>query len=455
MPTKIADDFTGGDGPRNALIDGAELLDEIRTWFATYISTVSEADLDLLTLWAAHTHLVKETYTTPRLQLDSPVPGSGKTTCLEHLQRLCLRSVQMASVSSPALLTRMLDKEQRTILIDEVDRSLSPDKEGVADLLAVLNSGYKRGATRPVLVPVKGGAWEVKEMPTFAAVAMAGNNPSLPDDTRSRVIRVLLLPDLGGTVEESDWEMIEKDALFLHSQLADWAEQVREQVLAERPKLPDGITGRFREKWAPLKRVAVAAGGRWPDAVDEMSLRDKEEFEMDREDGLIQEKPAVVLLKHIHELWPDGDHFLPTKELIDLLVIEYPNVWGEESPYGKRLTDKRLGGMLAKGYKIHSDREGRGTPRGYFQSAFTRAWHRMGVAPSHQSGEGGASGECGADDAPDSPDAPHAPDPPEGAEEPIKLFSTCEVGGDIEACLNNNCRLFGFCVAGHDEDGAP
>jgi hypothetical protein len=47
---KIADDFTGGSGERNTLIDGARLLDAIREWLATYISTVSDSDLDLLTL---------------------------------------------------------------------------------------------------------------------------------------------------------------------------------------------------------------------------------------------------------------------------------------------------------------------------------------------------------------------------------------------------------------------
>jgi len=80
----------------------------------------------------------------------------------------------MASLSSPALLTRMLDAGMRTILIDEADRSLNPDKEGVAELLAVLNSGYKRGDTRPVLVPTKDG-WRVSEMPTYCPVVMAGN----------------------------------------------------------------------------------------------------------------------------------------------------------------------------------------------------------------------------------------------------------------------------------------
>src|SRR5690606_25804692 len=124
-----------------------ELLGEVRAWLARFVVTMSGDDLDLLALWAAHTHVCVETYTTPRLVLDSPVPGSGKTTVLEHLERLCMHPVQMASLSSPALLTRMLDAGLRTLLIDEADRSLSPDKPEVAELIAVLNSGYKRGGT--------------------------------------------------------------------------------------------------------------------------------------------------------------------------------------------------------------------------------------------------------------------------------------------------------------------
>ena len=41
---------------------------------------------------------------------------------------------------------------------------------------------------------------------------MAGNNPNLPADTASRQIRVLLMPDIDGTVEDSDWEYIEDAA---------------------------------------------------------------------------------------------------------------------------------------------------------------------------------------------------------------------------------------------------
>lgn len=291
------------------------VLDEVRDWFARYVSTMDDGDLDLLTLWSAHTHLCVETYTTPRLILDSPVPASGKTTTLEHLGRLCLHPIQMASLTSPALLTRMLDAGMRTILIDEADRSLNPDRDGVVELLAVLNSGYKRGGSRPVLVPTK-GSWKVSEMPTFAPVVMAGNNPNLPEDTRSRAIRVLLMPDVDGSIEESDWELIDDDARALGGRLAAWAEMVRDEVRENRPPLPAGVTGRARERWSPLKRVAAAAGGRWSAVVDHLAVADVERITLEREEGIVQQRPAVALLTHLHQVWAEGETFIPTDALL-------------------------------------------------------------------------------------------------------------------------------------------
>jgi hypothetical protein len=354
-----------------------EVLDRVRTWLGRFILTVHDGDLDVLTLWAAHTHLCLETYTTPRLIIDSPVHGSGKTTALEHLQRLCLRPVQAASLSSPAMLARMLDKELRTILIDEVDRNLNPKKDGVEDLIAVLNSGYKRGGMRPVLVPTKEG-WDIKEMPTYSPVAMAGNAPNLPEDTRSRTIRVLLLPDLEGRVESSDWEEIEVDAIDLGASLAVWADEVREVVRTVRPGLPEGCTGRSKERWSPLRRVAAAAGGHWPETTDELIRRDLIEAQMDKEDGMVTTPPAVRLLHDINEVWPSGEHFIPTTTLVSELILRNPQQWGPESPYGRALTFQRLGRMLAQGFKVNSSRQGDG-PRGYYRQALAPVWRRMGI----------------------------------------------------------------------------
>ena len=246
-----------------------EVLDDVREWISRFLRTVTDADLDLLALWIVHTHLINEVYTTPRLLIDSPVPGSGKTTALEHIFHLALRPVQMAVVSSPAMLARLLEAEMRTLLIDEADRSLRPDAPGTPDVLAILNSGYKKGATRPVLVPDKESGWKTKEMPTFAPVALAGNNPHLPDDTRSRTIRVLLLPDLNGTVEESDWELIEDDSKKLAGRIAAWADHVRAQVAANRPPMPrespaDSGRSGSRSPGSPRPRAAPGRPGSTP-----------------------------------------------------------------------------------------------------------------------------------------------------------------------------------------------
>lgn len=373
MNEALPDGSDGSDG-----FDGSTEtpLDTVRTWFTRFVRTMDDLDLDLLALWAAHTHLCEELYTTPRLVLDSPVPGSGKTTVLEHLQRLCLRPIQMASLSSPALLTRMLDKATRTVLIDEADRSLSPDKPGVEELIAVINSGYKKGGTRPVLVPTKDG-WDVKEMPTFSPVAMAGNSPDLPEDTKSRTIRVLLLPDLDGTAETSDWEEIEPEAVHLGTELAEWAESVRDQVRVNRPPLPDGCIGRSKERWGPIKRIAVAAGGRWPDIADQLIGRDLEAIEQDKVDGMSVERPAVALLRHLREIWGD-EPFLPTSYLIERLIHTHPDMWGAGCPFGKPLTPQRFGRMLASAYKVHSSKDSK-DKRGYYRSALAPAARRMGI----------------------------------------------------------------------------
>lgn len=377
------------DGTVQTGSDGSELggvLQAVRAWLAEYICVVDDLDLDVLALWAAHTHVAFETYTTPRLVLDSTMPGSGKTTVLEHLQRFCLAPIQAASISSPALLARMLHKQMRTILIDEVDRSLDPKKPGVEDLIAILNSGYKRGATRPVLVPAKGGEWDVSEMSTFSPVAMAGNAPHLPDDTRSRCIRVLLMPDIHGTVSASDWEEIEPDAIAIGDQLAQVLDCHREEIKAIRPELPEGCNGRMREKWSPLARVAAVAGGLWPAIVWHLIERDLQEVEMEREEGLLNLPPAMVLLKDLNTIWVEDQRFLPTSRIIESLTDHNPHYWGEVSAYGKRLTPQRLGRMLVQGAKIHSTRNSVKV-RGYSRDQFAKAWRQLGITPSIEPAE--------------------------------------------------------------------
>ncbi|WP_353647960.1 DUF3631 domain-containing protein [Nakamurella sp. A5-74] len=419
---------------------GDVLLEQIREWLARFIITVSDADHDLLALWAVHTWVAEETYTTPRLQLDSPMPGSGKTTTLEHLRRLCKHPVQMAAISSSALLARLLENGVRTLLIDEADRTLSKDNPLTGDVLAILNSGYKRGASRPVLVPVKGGGWEAQEMPTYAPVAIAGNNPDLPDDTRSRIVRVLLLPDLDGNAEDSDWELIEDQATALAAAIEQWADEIRTDLATCRPALPTGITGRFREKWSPLRRVAELAGGRWPAAVDRMAVHDRDQWDQDKEDGMIREKPAVLLLKHLADVWPAGETFAPTADLLARLEHTHPAAWGSDGPFGKAITAQRMGRMLVSSYKVNSSRQDATGPRGYTLGSLVPVWSRMQIRPPEVTGTTGSSGPTGSATKPVQPVEP---------ELPVRSATPVEPATRIDSAICTVCEQpAGFALIG-------
>lgn len=354
------------------------VLDEVDQWLKRFILATTPEDIHLLTLWAAHTYVVEETYTSPRLLIDSVMPGAGKTTVLEHLDHLARHPLSASSISSEALLPRVLDRGIRTILIDEADRSLDPKDPVMKGVIATINTGYKRGGSRPVLVKDDDGNWTDREMSTYAPVAMAGNNPTLADDTRSRCIRILLMPDFEGRTEDSDWEDLEAEVDLLKVQLSEAMESVREAVSASRPELPEKCIGRMREKWRPLARIAHAAGGHWPTRVNQLIDRDIEELEMERAEGIQNLPLRVHLLKDIAEVWPTGETFVASKDLVQRLAVNFPARWGIESVKGLKV--QGLGRMLMQGYKINSDRESTGQRRrGYYLTQFAETWQRFQV----------------------------------------------------------------------------
>jgi hypothetical protein len=284
----------------------------------------------------------------------------------------------MASVTSSALLARLTANEVRTLLLDEADRSLNPKRPGVEDLIAVLNSGYKVGSTRPVLVPGK-NSWEAEEMSTFAPVAIAGNSPLLPDDTLSRCIIVRLLPATEGKIQASDWEYLDAIAAELAKEIEATADEYREQIRHSRPNLPTGCINRLKERWSPLKRVAAVAGHEWSHRVDELIAKDIALANEQADNSEAQVSPNVQLVKDLYLIYKDEAVFKSTNQLVLDLIKLNPEQWSSNSYYGKDLTAQRLGRILATGFGVHSQRMG-DSPRGYHSKAFETIWVRLAIS---------------------------------------------------------------------------
>ena len=369
----------GSVGSTDSVGSLGDTVTAVRDWLKRFIFAVNESDLEIVALWIVHTWACEETYTTPRLLIDSPVPGSGKTTLLEHLGKLCRNPVQMASISSSALLARITAKEIRTLLIDEADRSLNPKRPGVEDLIAILNSGYKVGGTRPVLVKTKEDGWIAEEMSTFAPVAIAGNTPLLPDDTRSRCIVIRLLPDIDGSIEESDWELLDLEAKALIERIETSVDACRDQIRAARPVLPKGCINRLKERWNPLKRIAYVAGADWSSAVDRFIIADLASVKEQAENGDVADSPNRQVAKDLYSIFELEPGFMATTHLVRRLVATNPDYWSSSSFYGKDLTAQRLGRILNGSFGINSQRVGDGA-RGYHSQQFLTIWQRLGIS---------------------------------------------------------------------------
>ena len=128
-------------------INGADLLERVREYVGRFVCYPSTAAGQAHTLWIAHTHFMDAWFSTPRLAVLSPEPGSGKSRVLEMTALLVPRPLLSAVSSSAFIMRRIGDQENRpTVLYDEIDAIFGTKGKGNEDLRAILNAGYRRGA---------------------------------------------------------------------------------------------------------------------------------------------------------------------------------------------------------------------------------------------------------------------------------------------------------------------
>lgn len=322
------------------------ILDDARAFIARFCAFPNEHCLTAVTLWAAHSHSIEAFETTPRLALISPEPGSGKTRVLEVLDLIASEPMHCLS-ASPSALFRLLQDRRVTLLFDEVDTIFQ--RRGTADanedLRALLNAGYRRGASIPRCV---GPRHEVAQFPVFAAVALAGLG-DMPDTIMSRSIIIRMR-------RRAPHEIVEPfrrrdhapDGHEIREELAAWCADALSRLADARPDLPNGISDRPADVWESLLAIADEAGGDWPDRARDACLH-LVEAAKDRKQSL-----GVRLLADLRTIFGDA-LALPTKTILSRLKAPEDNGLEADAPWaelgGVGLTDRKLAAIL-KSYGV-------------------------------------------------------------------------------------------------------
>jgi Protein of unknown function (DUF3631) len=361
----------GEDGPgwsEGPPVDGAELLDDIERFAGRFLVFPTKHHLVVLCLWAAHTWAVSAFYVTPRLVLDSPEPGSGKTRVLELLALLCQNAKLTLSTTTAALYRRIKSAGDNppTILQDECDavfgRVNSPQAE---DLRALFNAGYKTGAT---VDRCEGhpGNMKVVDFPVFAPAALAGliSGP-VAKNMRTVLDRAVVFQMRRRTPDEHVDEFrgrdAEPEADPLRKRLRAWADDHFDALAAARPRMPEGVRDRRAECWEAMLAVADAAGGDWPDRAREACRHF--EFGTDPDDDRLS--TGVRLLRDVEAIFGTRDR-MHSADIVAALISDPESEWGhlpgklldprrlakELKRYGVEPGDIRIGDVVRKGYMV-------------------------------------------------------------------------------------------------------
>jgi Protein of unknown function (DUF3631) len=341
-------------------VDGAALLDEIVSAIQRYIVLPLNA-ARACACWVVHTFLAEHFLVSPRLSISSPTKGCGKTTLLDVLYRLVQRPL-LASNVTPAAVFRVIEKYKPCLLIDEADTFLSINDE----LRGILNSGHRKGGA---VLRVTGDDLEPRQFATFApcAIAMIG---TLPPTLADRSISVELnrrrpnepvesfRPDRAGHLDQ------------LARQAARWAQDNAVAVAAADPEMPEQVTNRARDNWRVVKAIAIVAGGKWPDHIDEAAKAAQARLGDDasRLESLLEDIRAVGFSRN--------DTEVGSADLVQRLIELEGRPWAELSR-GKPLTQNRLARLL-RPLAIGPENVGpensraRGYKRDQFKDAFER-----------------------------------------------------------------------------------
>jgi putative DNA primase/helicase len=229
-------------------LSGVELLDALSAQILRYV-VCERHEARAIALWIVHSHAFDLFPISPRLKIQSPEPGCGKTTLLDVLRYVVRNPMLTAHVTAAAVFHAIADKRP-TLLMDEADTSLT-----MPELIAILNAGHRRNDAEVLRADGRYSVWAPAAFATISGVSNQLDMRSIPINLRRRR-------------SDEDIKLFRHDRTKrlsgLQGQTAKWVRRNREALKKAKPVLPDTLHNRLADNWRPLLAIADIAGGEWP-----------------------------------------------------------------------------------------------------------------------------------------------------------------------------------------------
>ncbi len=272
--------------------DGQNLVNDIKICLNRHLVLPEHADITIA-LWIIHTYIFRHFKATPYLLIDSPSHECGKTdllTCLKHLAS----STKQTSDLSVAILYRLIDAEDPTILLDEGRELLRNNK-----IRKLFRDGYKKGGQ---VFRANASSKTPEGFNTFCpkAIAQIGRYDSV---LLSRGIEITMQRHDDAELENiQDYQHFDQ----LRERIQQWTAAKVPSIANTSVDMPEKINGRNAEIWTPLLQIANYIGTHIADEGQEAAIELTERKSSQREDTpieLLRDIKKIFEHKDCYRIW--------------------------------------------------------------------------------------------------------------------------------------------------------
>lgn len=186
-----------------------QLFNEIRAFFVEHLDVANDSFFDVYTAFVLASWRPEDFKVIPYQFFLGPL-ASGKTRALECFHKLCYRSIMAASMSAASLF-RAVEAWHPTLLLDETEIY---KRESMIEVLALLNTGYRRGQYAIRIEKIEEGTPQIAMFDTFGFKVLAGTE-ELAATLQSRCI----ITTMSKAVREINLFVDEEKAEELRSKL--------------------------------------------------------------------------------------------------------------------------------------------------------------------------------------------------------------------------------------------
>lgn len=305
-------------------VTGADLVNRLTEIFSSHVFFKDNRIPALLAIWTMGTYLYQIFSSYGYLWVTSPVKRCGKSLLLDLLSHLCYNATGRMVTPSEAAIFRIVDANNATLIIDEVEALRSKDREKNAGLLSLINAGFQRNSVVPRM-EAHGKSFIINYFDTYSPKVLAGIN-SVVDTIEDRAFRILMARKRKGEqVNRFNLRKCESSLALLVDDLHLWAQQNAAKVAVEYEIVDstslENLDDRAKDIWEPILAIGGVVKKEKPESDKLLPVltalaQDMGEIRKDKESS---EEAIPAMLVVVKNLIPESEEelFIPSEELLE------------------------------------------------------------------------------------------------------------------------------------------